>query len=93
MWEISSFSPSRRGNCVHTDRQHSVRSRRRGLHDPPQRAGHHGHPHLPTLALLQAHRGARWSGAHGEDEGEEAALLTCQSLVRRDRLRLYTAAL
>lgn len=74
LWWISPLSLSSRSDCVHTYRQHSVRSRSRSLHDPPQRAGHHGHTHLPTLALLQAHRGASWSGAHGKNEAEEAGL-------------------
>lgn len=68
---MSPLSPSHRSDRVHTHRQHGVRSCSRGLHDPPQRTRHHGHPHLPPLAVLQAHRRARWRGAHGRTEGEE----------------------
>lgn len=50
---------------VYTYRQHGVRGGSRRLHDPPQRPSHHDHPHLPTLPLLQAYRGACWSGAQG----------------------------
>ncbi|XP_058160611.1 NAD kinase isoform X2 [Dasypus novemcinctus] len=53
----------RRRDRVHPDGQHGVRGRGRGLHDPPQRARHHAHPHLPALAVLQAHRGPRGRGA------------------------------
>lgn len=69
---LLSLSLSSRCDCVHTDRQHGVRGRSRSLHDSPQRTCHHGHPHLPTLPVLQAHRGACWGGAHGKSEGEEA---------------------
>ncbi|XP_052509804.1 NAD kinase isoform X4 [Budorcas taxicolor] len=50
---------SRRRDRLHPDGQHSVCGRRRGVHDPPQRARHHGHAHLPPLAVLSAHCGAR----------------------------------
>uniref|UniRef100_A0A8D1UKN3 NAD(+) kinase n=1 Tax=Sus scrofa TaxID=9823 RepID=A0A8D1UKN3_PIG len=42
---------------LHPDGQHGVCSRRRGLHDSPQRASHHGHTHLPPLAVLPAYCG------------------------------------
>ena len=59
---------SSRCDRVHAHRQHSLCSRSRSLHDPPQRPCHHGDPHMPPLALLQAHRGARGGRAHGESQ-------------------------
>lgn len=76
LWWIASLSLSSRSDCVHTYRQHSVCCCSRSLHDPPQRAGHNGHPHLPTLALLQAHRGACGCRAHGKNEADEAGLMS-----------------
>lgn len=52
-------SLSRRRDRLHPDGQHGVCGRRGGIHDPPQRARHHGHAHLPPLAVLSAHCGAR----------------------------------
>ena len=59
------LSLSRRRDRLHPNGQHGVRSRRRGLHDPPQRAGHHDHAHLPPLAILPAHRGSCGGRAEG----------------------------
>lgn len=59
------LSLSSRCDSVHTYRQHSICSSSRSLDDPPQRTGHHGHPHLPALALLQAYCRACWGRAHG----------------------------
>ncbi|XP_012920589.1 NAD kinase isoform X4 [Heterocephalus glaber] len=53
----------RRSDRVHPNGQHGVRGRGRCLHDPPQRASHHDHTHLPSLAVLPAHRGPRRGGA------------------------------
>lgn len=53
------YSLSRRRDRLHPDGQHGVCGRRGGVHDPPQRARHHGHAHLPPLAVLSAHCGAR----------------------------------
>lgn len=66
-------SLSHRSDCVHAYRQHSVCGCCRSLHDPPQRTRYHGHPHLPTLTILQAHRRTRWGGAHGKGERGESA--------------------
>ena len=52
-------SLSRRRDRLHPDGQHGVCGRRGRVHDPPQRARHHGHTHLPPLAVLSAHCGAR----------------------------------
>ncbi|GIX78573.1 hypothetical protein CEXT_274731 [Caerostris extrusa] len=52
---------------VNADRQHRVRRGRRGVDDPPERAGHHGDAHLPALSLLPPHRGACGGGA--QDHG------------------------
>lgn len=57
--------PFCRPDRVHAHGEHGVRSRGGSVHDPPQRPRHHGHAHLPPLALVQAHRGAGWRGAHG----------------------------
>lgn len=46
-------------------RKYSICSGSGSFHDPSQRPGHHDHPHLPTLALLQTHRGACRRGAQG----------------------------
>lgn len=54
-----------RCDSVYTYRKYSVCSGSRSFHDPSQRPSHHDHPHLPTLALLQTHRGACWGGAEG----------------------------
>jgi hypothetical protein len=50
----------------HPDGEHRVRGGCGRLHDTPQRAGHHGHAHLPPLVEFQAHRGAGGSGIEGE---------------------------
>lgn len=54
-----------RFNSINTHWQYSVRGGGGRQYDPPVRAGHHGHPHLSALALLQAHRSARRSRTQG----------------------------
>ena len=47
--------PGGRPDPVHPHGEHGVRGGGGGEHGPPLRAHHHGHPHLPTLPLLQVH--------------------------------------
>lgn len=69
-----------RRDSVHAYRQHGIRSGSRSFHDPSQRPGHHDHPHLPPLALLQADRGARRGGPQGTSR-ESVTVSNCLLLL------------
>ena len=36
------------------------------FNDPPVRARHHGHPHLPSLTVIPANRRPRWRRTQGQ---------------------------
>ncbi|XP_036720123.1 NAD kinase isoform X4 [Balaenoptera musculus] len=79
-WAPHHHGAGRRRDRLHPNGQHGVRSRRRGLHDPPQRAGHHDHAHLPPLAILPAHRGS--CGGRAEDHAVTGSKEHCVGVLR-----------